>query len=200
VDERQSTFGLDASEPGEPTSADLLRRARDGDAGAADALFARHLRPLQRWARGRLPRWARGIADTADIVQDVMVHAFSRLHAVDLRRKGALQAYLRVAIQNRIKDEFRAIARRAPHDPLDTDIPDRAPSPLALAVDAEKAEQYTRALKQLRPADQELIVGRIELGYSYEQLALALGRPSAESARVAVRRAFVRLADEMTRA
>ena len=35
---------------------------------------------------------------------------------------------------------------------------------------------------------------------TYEQLALALGRPSAEAARLEVRRALLRLANEMTHA
>jgi DNA-directed RNA polymerase specialized sigma24 family protein len=40
-------------------------------------------------------------------------------------------------------------------------------------------ERYERALQQLSEADREAIVGRLELGYSYEELAEALGKPSA---------------------
>ena len=31
-----------------------------------EQLFTRHLKPLQRWATGRLPKWARDLADTDD--------------------------------------------------------------------------------------------------------------------------------------
>lgn len=50
------------------TSVELIRIARDGDQEALDELFERHFPPLRRWARGRLPRWVRNIAETADLV------------------------------------------------------------------------------------------------------------------------------------
>ena len=40
----------------------------------------------------------------------------------------------------------------------------------------------------------------MEMGYSYERLAEALDKPSAEAARKATRRALLRLAEEMKRA
>src|SRR5688500_19892281 len=48
----------------------LLQRARAGDADALDALIGRFLPRLQRWATGRLPGWARDLADTHDLVQE----------------------------------------------------------------------------------------------------------------------------------
>lgn len=47
----------------------LLARARSGDERALEALFARYLTPLRRWARGRLPQRARDMVDTQDVVQ-----------------------------------------------------------------------------------------------------------------------------------
>jgi RNA polymerase sigma-70 factor (ECF subfamily) len=181
------------------TSWDLLRLARQGDRDALDALFARHVPILRRFAHGRLPRWTRGIVETGDLVQDVVLKAFRRLDALDARRKGALQAYLRQAILNRIRDEHRTFARRPGHDPLDDDAADGQASPFDQAVDAETARRYAKALGALGQQDRELIVGRIELGYSYEQLAMAAGRPTAGSARLAVRRALLRLGDAMQR-
>jgi len=181
------------------TSVELLRRVRAGDRDALNELFARHFPIIRRWAHARLPRWARNIAETADLVQDVMLNAFRRLDAVEVRRRGALQAYLRQAIQNRIRDEFRSFNRHAPHDPLDSRAPGLDPSPLDLAIDAETKARYTKALSRLRQADQELLVGRLELGYSYEQLAVVTGRRSAEAVRVALRRTILKLADEMNR-
>jgi RNA polymerase sigma-70 factor, ECF subfamily len=58
---------------------ELLNRARNGDQPALDQLFARHLRPLQRWASGRLPKWARDLADTDDLVQDTLLQTFKRI-------------------------------------------------------------------------------------------------------------------------
>ncbi|CAN5440312.1 hypothetical protein BH23ACI1_BH23ACI1_33040 [soil metagenome] len=38
------------------------------------------------------------------------------------------------------------------------------------------------------------------MGYTYQELAEAVGRPSAEAARKATERALIRLAEEMRRA
>ena len=55
------------------------------------------------------------------------------------------------------------------------------------------------ALGRLRPEDREAIVARVEMDFSYEEVAQALGKPSAGAARVAISRALVRLAEEMNR-
>ena len=55
------------------------------------------------------------------------------------------------------------------------------------------------ALSRLKNDDQTLIVGRLELGYSYDQLALVVGKSSPDAARVALRRALARLVEEMNR-
>lgn len=70
---------------------ELIERARNGDQATLDRLFARHLRPLQRWARGRLANWARDLADTDDLVQDALLQTFKRIGDFEPRRVGALQ-------------------------------------------------------------------------------------------------------------
>ena len=52
----------------------------------------------------------------------------------------------------------------------------------------------TAASRSRRPL---AIVARIELRYSYEELAVALGKPSPDAARMAVTRAVYRLAHEI---
>ena len=185
----------------EPTaSGELLERARDGDSRALSALFRRQGSALRRWAHARLPRWARHVADTADIVQDALLQTFRRLDRFDDRGRGALQAYLRQAATNRIRDELRRIERRPGIDDLEG-IPEPAasgPSPLQSAADAERDQRYKAALATLTEEEQLLIVGRVEMGYSYEQLALVSGRVTAEAARVAVRRAILKLAERIS--
>jgi len=51
----------------------------------------------------------------------------------------------------------------------------------------------------LKPEEREAIIARIELGYSYEELAAALNKPTADAARKTAQRALVRLAEEMKR-
>jgi RNA polymerase sigma-70 factor (ECF subfamily) len=80
---------------------------------------------------------------------------------------------------------------------VDSGIIDAAPSPVEEAIGREIAERYERALARLRPEDREAIVARVELACTYEELAIALGKPSAEAARKAAQAALVRLAAEM---
>ena len=47
----------------------------------------------------------------------------------------------------------------------------------------------------LSPEDREAIISRIELQYSYAEIALVLDKPSAEAARLSVTRAMKRLAE-----
>ncbi|HYN08969.1 MAG TPA: sigma-70 family RNA polymerase sigma factor [Vicinamibacterales bacterium] len=177
----------------------LLDRARGGDREALDRLVSRHLNPLKRWARGRLPRWARDLADTDDLVQDTLLQTFKRIGDFEARGPGALQAYLRQAVVNRVRDELRKKGRRQESTDLDGLEIDAGLSPLEEAIGRESVERYERALATLKEDEREAIVGRVEMGYSYEELADVLGKPSSEAARKAARRALVRLTQEMDR-
>jgi len=181
------------------TTFDLVERAKAGDDEALNHLFARYLPSLRRWASGRLPRWTRDLMDTDDLVQETVVRAVKRINRFESRHEGALQAYLRQAVVNRIRDEVRR-ARRAPvTDLLDDNAADTAASPLEEAIGAEAMERYEAALGRLRPEEREAIVTRVEMDVSYQDVAKALGKPSADAARMAVSRALLRLAQEMSR-
>ena len=187
--------GLSESE----STSRLIDRARSGDQDAVERLFTRHVKPLQRWASGRLPQWARGIADTDDLVQETLLQTFKRLEAFEPRGVGALRAYLRQAILNRIRDELRRKGREPEATDLDGLELDPAQSPLEHAIGQEALERYERALARLTTADREAIIARVELGYSYEELADVLGKPTPDAARKAAQRALVRLLEEMKR-
>jgi RNA polymerase sigma-70 factor (ECF subfamily) len=178
---------------------ELIDRAREGDPLAAERLFARHLRPMQRWARGRLPQWARDVADTDDLVQDALLQTFKRIGDFQARGVGALQAYLRQAVVNRVRDELRRKGRRPDSTDVDDKYLEAVGSPLEEAIGREALEHYEGALQRLKPEERELIVARVEMEYTYEELAQVLGKPSPEAARKAAQRALVRLAEEMKR-
>jgi RNA polymerase sigma-70 factor (ECF subfamily) len=185
---------------GDPSELDstfnLIERARQGDDQAIEQLFARHLKPLQRWASGRLPTWARDLADTDDLVQDTLLRTFKRMGDFEPRRLGSLQAYLRTAVLNRLRDELRRKGRQPETAELDG-VSHDAQSPLVATVGGDTVEEYERALERLKPEEQEAIIGRIEMGYSYQELAQVLGKPTPDAARKAAQRALVRLAQEM---
>ena len=182
------------------TTFHLIERARAGDREALERLFARHLKPLQRWARGRLPKWARDLADTDDLVQDSLVQTFKRIEDFEPRRVGALQAYLRQAVLNRIRNELRRKGRQPHATDLDGLEVESVESPREQAIGQEAVERYDGALQRLKAEEREAIIARVEMGYSFEELAEALGKPTPDAARKTAHRALVRLAEEMKRA
>jgi RNA polymerase sigma-70 factor (ECF subfamily) len=193
--DRTGRAKADASEA--EASVQLIRRAQAGDEDALNQLLARYLPRLKRWATGRLPQWARDLADTHDLVQETVIRAFRRMEHFEPRGDGALQAYLRQILANRIREELRRAGRRPAAATLDEDQPDDSASPLERSIGQQAVERYERALERLRPQDREAIVTRVELGCTYEEVAVALGKPTANAARSAVQRAMLRLIDEM---
>lgn len=180
------------------TTADLLQRAKLGDEEARNELFARYLPSLRRWARGRLPRWTRDLRDTEDVVQETLLQTLKNIDAFQPRHEGALQAYLRQALMNRVRDEVRRVSRHGVTEELAADVHrDERPSPLEEAIGGEALARYEAALARLRPGERELVIARVELGQSYQQVAAAHGKASADAARMAVARALLRLAEEM---
>jgi RNA polymerase sigma-70 factor (ECF subfamily) len=181
------------------SSVSLLERGRAGDAQALDILFARYLPVLNRWAAGRLPAWARDLSDTRDLVQDALMGSLKHLDGFEVRGPGALAAYVRAAILNRVRMEMRRAGRRPPHEEIDQRRIDplrldAGLSPLDVVLGREHAEQYERALAQLPPEQQEAIVARLEGGCDYDELAALLGKPTPGAARLVARRAVLKLA------
>ena len=175
----------------------LVARAQAGDEEAFDRLIARHLPPLRRWAHGRLPKWARDVADTDDLVQDTLLQTFRRLDVFEVRGSGALLAYLRQALLNRVRNELRKRGREPEATDLDGLEVAVGQSPLEAAIGKEAVDQYERALAALTPDEREAVIGRVEMGYSYNELAELLGKPTADAARKAAQRALVRLTRQM---
>lgn len=182
--------------PETESSIELLHRAQRGDRQALDRLCWRYLPLLQGWARGRVPANARGMVETDDLVQDTVVRTLNNLDRFEHRRDGALLAYLRTALYNRVREEVRRAGRRPAVTRLDVDVPaPRAPDALDRVVEAHDAERYEAALAKLRDIDREAIVARVEMGLPYEQVADLLGKPSLKAARMAVYRAVSRMAE-----
>jgi RNA polymerase sigma-70 factor (ECF subfamily) len=187
-------------QPNLESTLELVQRAKTGDRQALDRLFARSMPPLRRWASGRLPRWTRDLMDTDDLVQETVVRAVSRIDTFEPRHEGALQAYLRQAVMNRIRDEVRRRMRGPTVTELADNTPDVNASPLDQAIGREAVDRYEAALARLRPEEREAIVARVEMDGTYAEVARALGKPSPDAARMAVSRALLRLAEEMSRA
>jgi RNA polymerase sigma factor (sigma-70 family) len=185
-----------AAPKSDDSTAELLTRFRTGDSSAEDEIVRRELPALRRWARGRLPRYARGGTDTEDLIQETFAHALTRLTAFYPSHPGALQAYLRVAVQNRVRDQLRRVARRPKAEELQ-EMSDRGPTPFETALAEETHALYLRGLGSLRPVDQAMLRARIDRQWDYDKIARAFGKSSPDAARMAVTRALRRLLDEL---
>jgi len=178
----------------------LLARMQQGELAARDELVRRYWPRLERWARGRLPDHARSLHDTGDLVQETMIAALDRLQDFEPEHDGALFAYLRVAIVNRLRMVLRGLRRHGEQVALDSGIvaPDHE-SPLEQVIGRDALERYEQAMSQLRPEDRDVIHLKIELDLPYEDVTTALGKPSITATRMALSRAIARLVKEMQR-
>jgi RNA polymerase sigma-70 factor, ECF subfamily len=181
------------------SSLDLIERAKAGERAALNTLVDRYLPRLRRWASGRLPRWARDMSDTEDLVQDTLLQTFKRIDRFEVRHEGALQAYLRQAVVNRIRDELRRVRRAPATEALEGEPVGGEASPLEAAIGREAVDRYERALARLRPGDREAVIARVEMGCTNPELAVVLNKPTPNAARMTAERALIRLAEEMRR-
>jgi RNA polymerase sigma-70 factor, ECF subfamily len=175
----------------------LLGHAADGDDQAREALCKRYRRPLLLLARGRLPASSRGMMETEDLVHDVIIRSVQRAPELRDIDSGGFLFYMRRGVLNALANEYRKSRVQPRQVELDTQQPNDEPSPLDEFIKKEELDLYEEALQALRPADQDLIIARIELKQSYRQIAIELGRPSEDAARMAVKRAIARLAEKM---
>lgn len=180
------------------STAALLGRIRSGDSEARERLFARCLPRLQQWAHRRLPRRARDIADTDDLVQVALLRAFHRVDGFEARREGAFLAYLRTILLNAVRDELRRSARRPDVTELDENMMgDEGPSALDEVIGRDRVRQYEAALERLSEEQREAVILRVEFGMSHREIAEAMAKPSADAARMTVARALAHLARAM---
>jgi RNA polymerase sigma-70 factor (ECF subfamily) len=182
--------------PEERTSATavLLNRARGGDVEAREELFERFIPVLRRWAHRRLPLHARDLNETSDLVQITLLRALNRIDEFEARGEGAFLAYLRRILLNVVREEIRRSARRGPHESLEETLASPYASLAEQVVGLEQMERYQRALETMSEEQQQAVLLRLEFGYTYEQIADAIGKPSPDAARMTVVRAIDQLA------
>lgn len=190
-------IGPSNAEPNLDSSLDLLQRAQGGDERALNELCARYRRELRDWARSRLPAGARSLRETEDLVQETLMRVLTHIRDFHPRHEGALLAYLRQAMMNRIRDEIRRTRRLPAKVELRNGVRSSGIDPLQEVLRREVLERYEAALQKLKPEEREAVIARVELGKSNPEVAALLGRPSADAARMFVARSLLRLAEKM---
>lgn len=173
----------------------LLRRAREGEAGALDDLLARVATKLLPLIRLRMGRGLRGRMESRDILQSVLLKSYQRMEQFD---GGSLMAWVARIAENEIRDqhEFHGRQRRdAGRDAsLDGDAGLRSPvrSALSQAIWTEESERLERALESLPEAQREAIVLRKLEELSFREIGERLGR-SEDAGRMLFGRAMAAL-------
>ena len=183
--------------PALESTLELLTRVRAGDTAARERLFARVLPVLTRWAHRRLPPGARDLTETDDLVQVTLTRALGRLDHFEPRGEGAFLAYLRQILLNLVRSEIGRARARPGRTDLDESIADPVPSVLERTVRRDTLERYERALAELTEEQRDAVLLRLEFGYGHDEIARALGKPSANAARMTVARALLVLARKM---
>ncbi|WP_229924827.1 RNA polymerase sigma factor [Streptomyces sulfonofaciens] len=155
----------------DPSDAELLRSARDGDVAAVGALLERHgagMRAVALSLLGNLP-------DAEDAVQDASLIAFR--HVGDVRQPESVSAWLRMIVRNVCRSRLRST-------PPATPVPDL--SLLAAETDPEKVvdrhamrDWIWQSVNELSPTLRMAVMLRhfSPRTPSYDQMAALCGVP-----------------------
>jgi RNA polymerase sigma factor (sigma-70 family) len=121
-------------------------------------------------------------ADAEDLAQETFTRAYRALRDFQPERIRALRlrGWLWTIALNLTRNRARTTSRRPP--PLELTPPLEpavsGPGPEELTLDAEAEREWQRRLSALRPAQRNAVVLRHVVGLSYDELALATGRPA----------------------
>lgn len=157
----------------------LVRRAKDGDQRALEALCARHQPRVEKLARQLL----RDQDDARDAAQEALAKVCGRLR--QFRGEAAFTTWLHRLVVNSCRD---VAARKRAWSPLPDDVP------AAPAADVAESEHMRACLLELPPAQARVVVLRDAYGYSFAEIARATSMPVgtakcyAHRARKALRR------------
>jgi RNA polymerase sigma-70 factor (ECF subfamily) len=179
------------------TTQDLLDRIRGGDHRAREVLYARLIPSMRRWARGKLPARARDLTQTDDIVQIAVSRSLSRLEEFESKGPGSFLGYLHRILLNCIRDEYRRAQRVPDAEPLPDELAENAPSLVERTLGSEVLAAYEGAIERLSGAQRDALILRIEFGFTFPEIAEALGKPTPNAARMLVMRALVRVVERM---
>jgi RNA polymerase sigma factor (sigma-70 family) len=173
---------------------EILQEQGVQEAVLRESILEHHIPWLKRWVKGRVPRSFE--LDEDDLVQEAMLDATRRIQDFRSGSEGALRAYLRVAVKNRIRDEARRLRRLGLRDETDEDT-DEERDVYESQVGPDVEKRYEAALEELSERERQLIRARLEQGLSYEQIRVLLELSSADAARIGFMRAIKRLVDRM---
>ncbi len=186
-------------------TADLLGRARAGDARALDEIFRRHRDRLRRMVELRLDARLQARLDASDVVQDAYVEVARRLDDYLREPKLPLFLWLRLVVGERLtalhrhhlgthmRDAGREVSLyrdalpQASSAALAAQLLGKHTSPTQAAVRAERMLRLQEAINVLDPIDREILALRHFEQLSRAEAAQALGIEESAAAKRYVR-------------
>jgi len=151
----------------------LVRRAKDGDRLALEALCARHAPRVERLARHLL----RDPDDASDAAQDALAKVCVRLG--QFRGDAQFSTWLHRLVVNTCRDAAERRASRLT-EPLDDDLgagAGAAGDPVREAGMSELRRELCDSLAGISPQQAQVVVLKDAMGYSFEEIAEAAGMP-----------------------
>jgi RNA polymerase sigma-70 factor (ECF subfamily) len=178
--------------------AELVGRARDGDAAAYEELVRMHQQIAMRTA------WlvTRNAAEAEDAVQEAFVKAYRAVVGGRFREGAAFRPWLLAIVANEARNRRRSVART---DRLTLRVAevrpsgDAAPSPEAAVLLDEERVLLVEALNAMREEDRLVVGYRYLLGLSEAETASALGVPKG-TVKSRLARALGRLREALSQA
>ncbi|MER6591462.1 RNA polymerase sigma factor ShbA [Micromonospora purpureochromogenes] len=171
---------------------DVVRRAAAGDpAAVADVL--RGIRPIVvRYSLARLGHVGAGGATAEDVAQEVCLAVLRALPRFTDQGRPFLAFVYGIAAR-KVADACRAASRdRTDSVPAVPDAPDPRPGPELRAVTADLGARLSALLAQLPATHREILVLRLGVGMTAEEVGTVLGMTGG-AVRLAQHRALTRL-------
>jgi RNA polymerase sigma-70 factor (ECF subfamily) len=150
------------------SDADLITAYRGGDQRAAADLVLRHAGAVGRF----LYASGAGGSDVEDLTQETFFRAFRRLES--WRGEASFRSWLVSIAGNLLKDEYRKLKGRKVISLDGHDLPDNRDPDADLQVN-ESEQRMRRGITELPRLQREVFLMRVQQGFGYEEIAVALG-------------------------
>ena len=169
----------------------LLGRARSGDEQAVEALYARYIRRVESWTRGRLQNHARGIEDTHTVAHDVLVRSLIQATEGDQPIHTSFKAYVRRAVRNRLIDLNQSVWRDT--EQISEDAAQEGPDELERILAREFEDRVSDGIDRLPRDAKQVLLLRFERGFGYREIAQLVGMSSEDAVRMKIKRTLDQL-------
>jgi len=192
----------DDGETREQTTA-LLRRARDGEREALDAVYSRCAGRLLALIRLRMGPELRSRMESRDLLQASLLKSFERIDQFEREGSLSLMAWLARIAENELRDrvEFHRRAKRDARADVAIDderhpLAARMRSALSQVILDERARALEGALEALAPQHRDVIVLRKLEELSWAEVAARMDK-TEDACRMLLARAMSALTREM---